>query len=581
MTKLPVVHKVRSVLAIIAAFGLIIVPTLSIQGRPPAGAPSSYVLTDLGTLGGLSAQAYDINEAGQVVGIAYTAGSGGHAFLWQNGVMTDLGTIGGTASEAQAINELGQIAGRSTLAPAPSTTYHAVLWENGLKTDLTPSGPPSMSNGINDARQIVGNLSNGLAFIWENNVLTTLPTLGGPGSFAFDINNAGQVVGTSYINQIGPFQHAFLWQNGVITDLGILPGDEDSGASAINNSGVIVGSSMRTDPETYEVTSHSFMYSGGTMTALPIPSTESSAGDINDWGHVVGAMRAAGGFSNFHAYIFADGVARNLNSLIPAGSGLHLVSASGINNAGQIVGLAFDARGGYHAFLLNPAAPGTPVINIGDTSVTEGHQGTRSATFTVTLSNPSSVPVTVSYTTVDGSAVAGNDYQAASGTVTFDPGQTSKTVSVLVNGDREGEPNETFFVNLSLSSGNAIVADGQAVGSIVDDEPRVSINDVSRNEGQNGTTPFVFTVTLSPAPEIAVNLAFATADGSAKSAEDYQPISGSLAFSVGQTSKTITVQVIGDRKPEAQEVFYVNLSAAVGAFIAHSQGTGVIRNDDR
>jgi probable HAF family extracellular repeat protein len=216
--------------------------------------------------------------------------SGGHAFLWQNGIMTDLGTIGGTASEAQAINESGQIAGLSTLLPAPNTTYHAVLWENGSKTDLTPSGPASMATGINDARQVVGNFSNSQAFFWENNVL--------------------------------------------------------------------------------------------------------------NWGHVVGAMRAAGGFSNFHAYIFADGVARNLNSLIPAGSGLHLVTASAINNAGQIVGLAFDSRGGYHAFLLNPVAPGTPVVNIADASVAEGHVGTRSATFTVTLSNSSSLPVTVSYGTV-------------------------------------------------------------------------------------------------------------------------------------------------------------------------------------
>jgi large repetitive protein len=78
-----------------------------------------------------------------------------------------------------------------------------------------------------------------------------------------------------------------------------------------------------------------------------------------------------------------------------------------------------------------------------------------------------------------------------------------------------------------------------------------------------------------------VNLAFATADGSAKSAEDYQATSGSLAFSPGQSSKTITVNVIGDRKLEGQEVFYVNLSAAAGAFIVGSQGTGVVRNDDR
>jgi len=584
MAKRSIFLELRFVMAFIAAFGLIIVPALSIQGRPPAGAPTSYVLTDLGTLGGLSAEAFDINEAGQVVGIAFTASSGGHAFLWQNGVMTDLGTIGGTASEAQAINESSQIAGRSTLAPAPSTTYHAVLWENGSKTDLTPNGPASMTTGINDERQVVGNLSNGLAFLWDNNVLKTLPTLGGPGAFAWDINNAGQVVGTSYTNQvapIGPFQHAFLWQNNVITDLGVLPGDEESGAAAINNSGQIVGSSMRTDPETYEVTSHAFLYSGGMMTALPVPSSEAYAGDINDWGHVVGAMRAGGGFSNFHAYIFADGVARNLNSLVPAGSGLHLVTASGINNAGQIVGLAFDSRGGHHAFLLNPVAPGTPVVNIGDASVTEGHTGTRAVTFTATLSNSSSLPVTVSYGTVNGSAVAGNDYQATSGSVTFDPGQTSKTISVLVNGERVGEPNETFVVSLSLVSGNAIIADGQAVGTIQDDEPRITINDVSKNEGQNNTTPFAFSVTISPTSDVAVNLAFATADGSAKSVDDYQVTSGSLTFNPGETSKTITVGVVGDKKLEGDEVFYVNLSSATGAFIVDSQGAGVVRNDDR
>jgi probable HAF family extracellular repeat protein len=296
---------------------------------------------------------------------------------------------------------------------------------------------------------------------------------------------------------------------------------------------------------------------------------------------VVGAMRASGGSSNFHAYIFADGVARNLNSLIPVGSGLHLVTASAINNAGQIVGLAFDSRGGHHAFLLNPVAPGTPVVNIGDASVVEGHTGTRSITFTVTLSNSSGLPITLSYATANGTAVAGNDYQATSGSVTFDPGQTSKTISVLVTGDRAGEPNETFMVNLSLASGNAIVADGQAVGTIQDDEPRITINDVSKNEGQNNTSPFAFSVTISPASDLGVNLAFATADGSAKSAEDYQATSGSLTFNPGEASKTITVQVVGDKKLEGDEVFYVNLSSATGGFIVDSQGAGVVRNDDR
>ena len=105
--------------------------------------------------------------------------------------------------------------------------------------------------------------------------------------------------------------------------------------------------------------------------------------------------------------------------------------------------------------------------------------------------------------------------------MTFAAGETTKTISVLVNGDRAGEPNETFLVNLGQAAGDAVIADGQGVGTIVDDEPRVSINRVSKNEGNSGTTPFVFTVSLSAASDAAVSLNFATANGSAKSGEDY------------------------------------------------------------
>ena len=133
-----------------------------------------------------------------------------------------------------------------------------------------------------------------------------------------------------------PFTHAFLWQNGVMTDLGMLPGNEDSGATAINSLGQIVGWSSRTDPDTYQTTSRSFLYEGGVMTELPVPSSESYATDINDSGHVVGTMRAAGGFSNYHAYVYDDGVATNLNSSSRR-LRADLAYATGINNAGQIV----------------------------------------------------------------------------------------------------------------------------------------------------------------------------------------------------------------------------------------------------
>jgi hypothetical protein len=249
------------------------------------------------------------------------------------------------------------------------------------------------------------------------------------------------------------------------------------------------------------------------------------------------------------------------------------------------VGVAYDARASYHAFLLTPVAPGTAVVNIGDASVTEGHTGTRAANLTVTLSPASSQPVTLSYSTANGTAAA-DDYQPASGTVTFAAGETAKTISVLVNGDRTGEPDETFVVNVGQVAGNAVIADAQGVATIVDDEPRVSINSVTKNEGHSGTTPFAFTVSLSAPSGAAVTLNFATANGSAKSGEDYDAKSGSLSFAAGETSKTVTVNVKGDRKVESKEVFYVNLSGASGALIPQNwgvniQGTGVVKNDDR
>ena len=145
---------------------------------------------------------------------------------------------------------------------------------------------------------------------------------------------------------------------------------------------------------------------------------------------------------------------------------------------------------------------------------------------------------------------------------------------MLVTGDRAGEVNETFKVNIGLTSANAVLGDSQGTGTIVDDEPRVGITSVTKNEGHSGTTPFVFTVSLSAASAVPVSVNFATADGSAKS-DDYTATAGSLSFAPGETSKTITVVVKGDRQNEGQEVFYVNLSGAVARAFPQSWGVNI------
>ena len=465
----------RSFTAALAATSAIVLVSSLTDDRPRAAtAPGPYAVTDLGTLRNIqSAHAYDINEAGQITGYAAS-----HAYLWDDGVMTDIGTLGGNGSVGLAINENSQIVGYSSTGTVGEGN-RATLWDHGAIINLTPGltgSQTSIATGINDLRQIAGVMNSEMPFVWQNNTITMLPHLGGGGGYANDINNAGWVVGSSRTTQqsqvVGPTPHAALWRGGTVTDLGVVPGTEESGASAINENGQIVGSSDRTDPETYEVTSYAFLYENGNMTVLPVPSTESYAGDINDNGVIVGTMRAAGGASNYHAFIYADGVVSNLNSRILPGSGLHLIYANGINNAGQIVGVAYDSRGSYHAYLLTPVAGGTSGVSVNDASVTEGDSGTQAMTFTVSLSAAASDTITVSYVTGDKTATAAADYKPASGSVTFSQGQTTATVQVLVMGDRTSEVNETFVVNLTGVTGSAVISDAQGVGTIVDDEKK-------------------------------------------------------------------------------------------------------------
>jgi hypothetical protein len=243
---------------------------------------------------------------------------------------------------------------------------------------------------------------------------------------------------------------------------------------------------------------------------------------------------------------------------------------------------------GYSALAVAPNAgtwpPPTsppPAITIGDVTVTEGNAGSRGVSFTVTLSAAHSQPVSVRFATAHGSATA-DDYQAAFATLTIPAGRTTGTIGVLVNGDRLGEGDETFLVHLSDPT-NATIAGGPGVGTIVDDEPRISITDVSRAEGRRGqTTVFTFTVTLSAAYDRAVTLAYRTANGTATAGDnDYVSKSGTLTFAAGQTTKTVTVVVKGDNRSEADETFYLDLSGNSGnSLFARRRGVGTILNDD-
>jgi hypothetical protein len=151
-----------------------------------------------------------------------------------------------------------------------------------------------------------------------------------------------------------------------------------------------------------------------------------------------------------------------------------------------------------------------------------------------------------------------------------------------VNGDRVAEPNETFDINLS-GPANATIADGHGIGNIVDDEPHISITDVTKKEGKKGqTTSFTFSATLSAAYDQPVKMSFRTANGTAKTSDkDYFARTGTLTFAAGQTTKTITISVKGDSKREATEYFYVDLLGnSSNSRLVKNRGVGTILNDD-
>ena len=225
---------------------------------------------------------------------------------------------------------------------------------------------------------------------------------------------------------------------------------------------------------------------------------------------------------------------------------------------------------------------GPPALSIGDATVSEGNSGATNAVFTVTLAPTSAKTVTVGYSTANGTATAGSDYTATSGTLTLPPGTATATISVPVLGDTADEPDEVFRVNLATTATNAVVADAQGLGTIVDDDAGsvLSITDQSASEGTAGVTTFTFTVSLTPASAQAVTVAYATVDGTAVAPTDYVPASGVLTFGAGQTSRTVTVDVVGDVAAEPNESFFVDLSAPVDATISDDRGVGTIVNDD-
>jgi len=309
-------------------------------------------IINLGTLGGNQSVANAINDRGQVVGGALNAildqfansplscnGCGAfaqtflfvpaatetHAFLWRDGEIQDLGTLGGPDSTAAVVNDRGQIAGQSF-----------------INFIANPSGVPTID-----------------PFFWENGKMVDIGTLGGTFGFPAWLNNRGQVVGVS--NLAGDqAHHAFLWDKKQgLKDLGTLKGySSASYANWINDAGEIVGES---DSQT---ASRAFLWRNGIMTNLGTVAgdTCSVANSINSQGQIVG-FGTADCFNEDHAFLSENGGAMiDLQSLVPPGSALTLIDAIFINDRGEIAARAKLSNGNEHAVVLFPCDEHHPLV---------------------------------------------------------------------------------------------------------------------------------------------------------------------------------------------------------------------------
>ena len=214
-----------------------------------------------------------------------------------------------------------------------------------------------------------------------------------------------------------------------------------------------------------------------------------------------------------------------------------------------------------------------PALSAADARGAEG----GAAAFAVTLDRASAWPAAVDYATEDGTATAGEDYEAVSGTLTFAPGETGKTVEVALLDDEADEADETFSLVLSGASG-AAVADGAATGTVEDDdEAALAVADARGAEGGEA----VFEVALDRPAASVVTVNYATSDGTAVAGEDYEAVSGTLAFAAGDIEeKRVEVALLGDASAEGDETFTLALSGAVGAAVADAEATGTVENED-
>lgn len=331
-----------------------------------------YMITDLGTLGGGTSHATDINNNGQIIGYSHNEALDNHerAFMWERGVMKELGSMGYERSEAVSINDKGQIVGRIyNRRPGGAAVERGVIWQDGRATLMgSLDGHPAIPRAINNRRQVVGSLAQSRdgrqGFIRENSKTSRFDTVEGTSLLPVGISDNGHVIANLALHvSDGLISRSYIVRNGGHTELTV-SGAESVSVRAINNRGEVVGAA---GGPWFRI-GKAFLWRNGK--SLLLGNLRGDRGGATPWdisndGVVVGSSEVSGrppsyaGYESrvtryfVQAFIWEKGEIRNLNDLIPAHSGWYLDLATAINDRGQIVGNGQHGRE-THAFLLTP-----------------------------------------------------------------------------------------------------------------------------------------------------------------------------------------------------------------------------------
>ncbi|MBU0616623.1 MAG: hypothetical protein KKI02_02790 [Planctomycetes bacterium] len=308
-----------------------------------------YTIVELGSLGPGGSHPSGINDLGQVVGYYRTDAEAMRAFLYSDGTLIDLGTLGGAQAYARDINNAGQVVGE---AMDDNGQWRAFLWESaGGMLDLgTLGGATSAAYAVNESGQVAGFSDNGTslhAFLYSDGVMSPLDTLDFYQSGAFDINDYGQMSGV-----VVPFSgdpHAVVFDGGALIDLGAeIPGGTQ--AWSINNVGMVTGYAWGSGEY------RSFVYGAGQVVDLGTLDgfRDTYAYGLNDAGQIVG-IATDPDIPQSHAFVYSGGQLIDLNDLLAPEHGWEqLTAAFAVNNAGQITGYG-RINGQFRGFLLAPA----------------------------------------------------------------------------------------------------------------------------------------------------------------------------------------------------------------------------------